>query len=497
MKKYLLPLFLIFVISIFLLGFIQIENVSTNKKTDDTINYGLENIPNDLKTVTKLSKRDEDIICAVSRGLILKDIDNNIVPSLAKEIIKSEDGIEYEFKIDDNMYWSDGNKITSNDVVTFFRELLKEEDKENINALLDVYGAKEFRDGKTTFEKGVAIKEKDDKVVIRLNSPNNEFLNELTKPQYRLRKYLVMWENLKKNYSDLIYSGDYKITSFSDNNIILESSLNKEKKDTINLINDSNVELSMASFEIGERDIIINPPKSQLNKLSNDGNLLTTPKDEGVYLYINNKNDISLQGRREIYKYISNSMEQYLSSNDKSFELAEGSYFRENKDDLTKLQTRKVLSNKQEEWIEPEVLTILCKDNAANRELCKIIEKWFKQNTKIAIKYSLLKEEEFNDEELQKRYDMILLSNEANILNKEKFYKNFINYMDDSEKEMITSKKSEDVYSVMENKLFEEYRILPLMFYNENIAFSNKISNIKIDGNENIDFSSMKIRLHN
>ncbi|WP_252247533.1 ABC transporter substrate-binding protein [Clostridium sp. ZBS4] len=493
MKKYLLPISLIFIIGAFLLGFIQIDNVSSDKKGDDVINYGVEDIPDNLKTVTNLSKRNEDIICAVSKGLVSKDIDSNIGPSLAKEIIKSEDGIEYEFKIDDNIYWSDGSKITSDDVIVFFRELLKEDDEENIHALLNVYGAREFKDGKTTFEKGVAIKSKDNSVIIRLNAKNDKFLSELTKPQYRLRKYLVMWENIKKNYNEVIYSGDYKITSFIDDKITLESNNNDENRRIINLINDSNVELSMASFEIGERDIVINPPQSQLNKLSNDGSLITMPKDTGVYLYINDKNNISLQGRREIYKYISESMEDYSYSNEKSFELAEGSYFRENKEDLTKLQTRKVISNKEEEWSPPKVLTILCRDNSINRELCRVIEKWFDENTDISIKYSLLKEDEFNDEELQKRYDMILINNEANILDKDKFYKKFVNYMSDSEKEILLSNNcNDDVYLNLENKIFEEYTIVPLIFYNENIAYSKKISNIKMDGNGNMDFSSIK-----
>ncbi|AOR22550.1 ABC transporter substrate-binding protein [Clostridium taeniosporum] len=492
MKKYLLPISLIFIIGAFLLGFIEIDTVSIDKKTDNVINYGLENISDNLKNITNLSKRDQDIICAVSRGLVSKNIDNNIVPSLAKEIIKSEDEIEYEFKINDNIYWSDGSKITSNDIVVFFRELLKEEDEKNISALLDVYGAKEFREGKTTFEKGVAIKSKDNSVIIRLNSKNDKFLDELTKPQYRLRKYLIMWENMKKNYNELVYSGEYKITLFENDKVTLESNYDSDNKKVINLINDSNVELSMASFEVGERDLVVDPPQSQLNKLSNDGNLITIPKNEGVYLYINDSNNISLQGRREIYKYISKSMENYLISNDKSFELAEGSYFREDKDDLTKLQTRKVISNKQEEWSPPKVLTILCKDNTMNRELCRIIEKWFRENTRIFIKYSLLKEDEFNDEELQRRYDMILFNNEANILNKDKFYKKFINYMSESEKEtLLSSNNNDEEYLSIENKLFREYRIVPLIFYNENIAFSRKVSSIKMDGNGNIDFSTI------
>ena len=107
---------------------------------------------------------------------------------LCSEITQSSDGIQYEFKIRDDIYWSDGSKITCDDIVNFFKELIKEEDEDNIQAVLDVYGAKQFKDGKVTFMTGVAITNNDGKLVMRLNKPNKDFLNELTKPQYRLRK---------------------------------------------------------------------------------------------------------------------------------------------------------------------------------------------------------------------------------------------------------------------------------------------------------------------
>lgn len=123
-------------IILFCLGFVNKE--SNNLSTDDSqeaISYGINEIPEDLEKVTNLSKRHEDIICAVSKGLVSKDVDNKIVPSLASEITKSKDGIQYEFKIRDDIFWSDGSKITPNDIATFFKELLKEEDEEKYTSI--------------------------------------------------------------------------------------------------------------------------------------------------------------------------------------------------------------------------------------------------------------------------------------------------------------------------------------------------------------------------
>ena len=498
MKKYFFYVVMMIFVILFCLGFINKENSNlSNNNLEETLNYGIDEIPKDLEKVTNLSKRHEDIMCAVSKGLVSKSDDNKIVPSLASEIIKDSEGIQYEFKLRDDIFWSDGSKITPNDIVEFFKELLKEEDKENIQALLEVYGAKEFKDGKIVFETGVAIKGTADSVVIRLNRGNDNFLSELTKPQYRLRKYLIMWGNIRNNYNKLIYSGDYKINSITKDNMTLER--NEKSSDSnvsnINILNDDSVEISMASYEIKQRDIVINPPESELNKLAEQKKIVTVPEAKATYLVINNNyNSITIQGRREIYNNVCKAIESYKDLNDKAFDLAEGSFFREDKQDLTKLQSRKVSSNKEGDWNKPKILTLLCEENNENRILCRTIQDWFEKNTDIIIKYSLVKEE-FKDEELKKRYDMILLNNDANASDKQSFYSKFKDYLTDDQNKFLekaTINKINYDYSSLEESLFDNYNILPLVFYNENIAISSKISQLKLDGNGNIDFTTIK-----
>ena len=494
MKKYFFLITMIFVTGIFCLGFITKEsNDVSNDNTEETLSYGIDEIPADLEKVTNLSKRHEDIMCAVSKGLVSKTQDNKIIPSLASEVIKDSEGIQYEFKLRDDIFWSDGSKITSKDIVVFFKELLKEEEEENIKALLDVYGAKEFKEGKIVFETGVAIKGTENSVIIRLDIKNDNFLSELSKPQYRLRKYLIMWGNIKNNYNDLVYSGDYKIDSISSEKMVLKR--NDKNNDlsisNINILNDDSVELSMASYEVKQRDIVINPPESELNKLNEQKELVTVPETKATYLVINNKDKaIPIQGRREIYNDICKAIEFYQNLNNKEFELAEGSFFREDKQDLTKLQARKVSSNKEGDWNKPKILTLLCEENDENRILCRSIQEWFEKNTDITIKYSLAKEA-FEDEELKKRYDMLLINNEANIFDEQNFYLRFKEYLTDTQYKLLEKATNYD-YSALEGSLFDNYNILPLVFYNENIAISNKISELKLDGNGNIDFATIK-----
>ena len=494
MKKYIALILITIILIVFGMSFIDHNDSSiANVNLEEGVTYGVENIPNNLKDISTLSNSDKDILCALSIGIVEKNKDGDIIPSLASEINKSDDGIQYEFKIRDDVYWSNGSRVTAEDVVTFFKEILKEYNDEDIGCILNIYGAKAFREGKVSFDKDVAINYKDDCVTIRLNNKYDKFLDELCNPRYRIRNNIVMWDDIAKNYNNLNYCGNYKIKNISKENIVLVRNNNNLKFKYINFIKDGSVEQSMASYEVNERDIVINPPETELNKLKSDDSLITIPGTLAAYIVIN-KNNIPMNGRRILYNSIYKALEEYQSNNKQEFDLAEGCYFREEKDNLTMVQQRKVDSNKSGEWTQPNILTIIAKDNKQNKILCRIIKEWFDNNTDITIKYSLENEEGFNDAELKKRYDAVILNNDAVSSQKEIFYSNFEEYFSTSDLKLIESLRINDYYSdyyTLEESLFYNYKILPLVFYNENIAISDKVSEVGFDGNGNIDFNKL------
>lgn len=498
MKKYFMIIFMTIIAVVLCICLIDKNDSSlVSSNAEDSITYGVEDIPNDLSTVSGLSNYDTDIICATSRGLVCKNEKNEIVPSLASEYTVSKDGIQYEFILRDDIYWSDDSKITSDDIAEYFRQLIKEEKEDDISSLLNVYGAKSYKDGKSSFDKSVAIKAQGHSLIIRLNKKDDKFLEELTKPQYRIRKYLVLWNDIKRNYNTIIYSGDYKIESASDSSIVLRKNDDSDAEiKAINIIKDSSTEQSMAAYEVGERDIVVNPPSSELNKLSDEKKLITIPKNSGVYLIINNNDgSIPMQGRRELYNHVYNAIEKYQSSNSSEFDVAEGCYFRESKDNLNVIQARKVNSNKESSWSAPEVLTIIAQDNKINRILCRAIKDWFSENTEVTVKYNLASDDEFQDDELIKKYDMILVNNEAEYKNKEGFYTNFEKYLNETDENLLEKDRINDYYGdyySLEESLFNNYNILPLCFENENIALSDKVSSISFDGNGNLNFTDIK-----
>ncbi|MGG7178805.1 ABC transporter substrate-binding protein [Clostridium paraputrificum] len=495
MKKIIISLVFLLLIIAFFIGFIEIDNTKEVARGEGIV-YSVDKIPNNLSTITNLSKRDEDIICATSKGLVEKDMEGNVAPSLARDMVIKDEGIEYEFTLNDDIYWNDGSKIDVSDISNFFKELIKEEDESNIEAILDIYGAKEFKDGKTTFEKGVAISTEGNIIKIRLNKKNENFMSELTKPQYRIRKNIPLWSNLNKSYKNIVYSGEYYISSVGEGNIQLarNKKYSGSGPEKISILEDENEELAMASFEIGNRDVVLNPPKSQLSRLSNDNKLITFPSNEGKYLAMRGDNEnLSAIDRREIYKIIYEATEGFEGENPERIEVAEGSYFREDKEDLTKLQTRKVSINKEEEWKKPEVINLLAKDNDDNRDYCKYLVSWFKDKEGINLRYSLVSEEELKDVELQKRYGVILFN--ANAYGKERleFYKNIESILSGDEKKLFNEEliKGDFNFTKIEEELFSNYRILPIMFLNNNVAISDRISSISSDGNGNIDFNGI------
>jgi peptide/nickel transport system substrate-binding protein len=487
MKKFIIPLILVIGLIVFASSFIEVKD-EEKVQNENSIVFAVTNIPKCLDKVTNLSKEDENFICATSRGLVEVDKDGKVIPSLAKEINVKGDGIEYEFVLNDNIFWSNGDPITSKDIREYFKELIKTEDEENIKALLDIYGADLFKKGKGTFEKGVAITANENSVTIRLNKKNDNFLLDLTKPQYRIRKYLQLWSNIQNSYKDIVYSGEYSIKNMDDDKIELEKN-SKQDSDikNITVTKDDNVELSMASYEIGERDLIFNPPISQISRLKDQKKLFSYPSNGGVYLSIQNlQKSTSLAYRKELFKMIYSATDSFTSDNSELVEPAEGSYFRADKENIDKLQSRKVSLNNSQEIEKPKVLTLIGEDTESIRNYCKFLTNWFKEKENIQFKYYLRSKEEIQESEVRDKYDMVLVSCIADNKNIKKLYDQirFLCY-EDEEKYLNDPSSAEE-------KFFDSYRILPVMFQNNNIAISDKISNMVLDGNENIEFSSIK-----
>lgn len=496
MKKIIITILTSIITIIILLSFIDRTPKESVNNTADII-YSINSIPQNLKSIGDLDKREQDIVCATSKGLVELDSDGNIKPVLAESYEVNEDGLEYIFKIRNDIYWSDGNKITSEDIVAFFREIITEDNE--ISALLNVFGVKEYINSNKTFSETVAITNTDDSIKIRLNSKDDSFIEELTKPQYRLRKDVLFWENIAYNYKNIPYSGDYCIDSINEAEITLKRSnkASAELAQTIHLVKDDTEDLALAAFEIGNRDIVMNPPKSQLERLKNEGKLMESPSNEAMYLAFNINNDnFSNAVKNEIYRLVSKAIEEYQNKNSILVELAECSYFREDKEDLNKLQSRNVMVNMKKDITIPSKVVLVAKESLENKDITSYLLNWFKNNTDITLVINLLSEEDMNLISEKNYYDIALINVYAKLNDDEELINTISSFVPKSIREMISNSNSkaekEELFAEIEEEIFNNYRILPLLFYNNTIAINKEVEKSVLDGNGNIDFKSIK-----
>ena len=496
MKKIILTISISIVTIIILLSFIDKTQHQDANNTADIV-YSINSMPTNLKSIGDLDKRQQDIVCATSKGLVEIDADGNIQPALAESYEVNDNGLEYTFKIRNDVYWSNGRKITPENIVSFFREVITEENE--ISALLNVFGVKDYLESNKSFSETVAITFDENSIKIRLNSKDDGFIEELTKPQYRLRKDVLFWEDIALNYKNIPYSGDYYIDDIRKTEIILKrnSKASIELAQTIHLVKDDSEDLALAAFEIGNRDIVINPPKSQLERLKKEGKLLESPSNESLYLAFNiNNSNFSNEIKNEIYRLVNEAIEEYQNQNNILVELAECSYFRGDKEDLTKLQSRNVMVNTEKDITMPSKIVLVAKESLENKDITSYITNWFKRNTDISIVVNLVSEEEMNLISEKSYYDIALVNVYAKIEDDEQFLNTISSFLTKEQREMINNSNSkaekEELFAEIEEDLFNNYRILPLLFYNNTIAVNSSVNSNILDGNGNIDFKSIR-----
>jgi len=103
----------------------------------------------------------KEILFNVFEGLVKPTLEGDIVPAVASSVEKSADGLTYAFTLRDGVRFHDGKDVTVNDVLYSFKRRMDGNDSAAKLASLSVIES---------------IEAKDNKVVIRLSQPSNEFL---------------------------------------------------------------------------------------------------------------------------------------------------------------------------------------------------------------------------------------------------------------------------------------------------------------------------------
>ena len=283
---------------------ISIEREKINSVNDnniDCITYNMNINPNDLQLTATDSVRDKDLLVTLFEGLVKENENGEIVPALSKEVEISDDGLEYTFKLREDIYYSSGEKITAEDFKSFFKAFLN--DKNNIYAsrLNCIYGAKEFREGYGDFS-NVAINIKDDNILsIRLNYKCPYFINILANPVFNLRDYGSL-DNYKDNFTSIRYTGPFIVKDAKNKEVYIEKN---EKYYEADKITDEDIRITfldseenaLAIFEksagtnidgfTGDIDIMMDAPISELLRLSQNSMIKRFNGSSMYYLNFN------------------------------------------------------------------------------------------------------------------------------------------------------------------------------------------------------------------
>ena len=231
--------------------------------------------------------------------------------------------------------------------------------------------------------------------------------------------------------------------------------------------------------------------------MKTEGKLIESPSNEALYLAFNaNNSNFSNEVKNEIYRLVNEAIEEYQNQNNILVELAECSYFREDKEDLTKLQSRNVMVNTEKEITMPSKIVLVAQESLENKDITSYITNWFKNNTDIAIVVNLLSEEDMNLISEKNYYDIALVNVYAKLDDDEQLLNTISSFVPKDQREMINNSSSkaekEELFAQIEEDLFNNYRILPLLFYNNTIAVDGNVDSSILDGNGNIDFKSIK-----
>ncbi len=98
---------------------------STGGGRADTVSIGLKLAPTNLDIRTQSgSALDQLLIGNVYEGLVARNSDNKVVPSLAKSWTVSSDGLTYDFILNTGETFSNGDQLDATDVVWSIRQLV-------------------------------------------------------------------------------------------------------------------------------------------------------------------------------------------------------------------------------------------------------------------------------------------------------------------------------------------------------------------------------------
>ena len=222
------------------------------------------------------------------------------------DIKHSNDYKEWTFTLRDDLKWSDGEKITANTYLDSWFDTLENSKSDEIYRLFVIKGAEDYYNKKSD-RASVGLKVQDNKLIVSLNNPIKNFDEWVSNPIF----YPIRKENRDLNLDKKIVNGAFKVSSFTDDEIILERNENywdnvntKLKEIKISLVEDGIMAYEM--FPRNEIDYFGEPfysmPFDRLNQVNTLPEKLVFLTSRYWYISISNENKEKFFDKTEIRK---------------------------------------------------------------------------------------------------------------------------------------------------------------------------------------------------
>ena len=203
----------------------------------------------------------------------------------------SDDYKEWTFTLRDDLKWSDGEKITADTYLDSWLDTLENSRSDEIYRMFVVKGAKDFYNKKIN-KNSVGLKVQDNKLIVSLNTPIKNFDEWVSNPIF----YPIKKENINLSLDKKIVNGAFKVSSFNDDEIILERNENYWE-DGI---------MAYEMFPRNEIDYFGEPfysmPFDRLNQVNTLPEKLVFPTSRYWYISIPNENKEKFFDKVEIRK---------------------------------------------------------------------------------------------------------------------------------------------------------------------------------------------------
>ena len=222
------------------------------------------------------------------------------------DIEHSNDYKEWTFTLRDDLKWSDGEKITANTYLDSWFDSLENSKSDEIYRLFVIKGAEDYYNKKSD-RASVGLKVQDNKLIVSLNNPIKNFDEWVSNPIF----YPIRKENRDLNLDKKIVNGAFKVSSFTDDEIILER--NENYWDNVNTklkeIKISLVENGIMAYEMFPRNEIdyfgepfYSMPFDRLNQVNTLPEKLVFLTSRYWYISIPNENKEKFFDKTEIRK---------------------------------------------------------------------------------------------------------------------------------------------------------------------------------------------------